>query len=535
MRTENSKEQVDVVVVGSGAGGGVIAKELGEAGLSVIVLDVGKRYVGDRDYPTDTQDFEVRAADVFEPADPRRDLYTVGAGPFTFSRVKGIGGSTLHYVGITPRFHESDFRTRSTDGVGEDWPFSYADLEPYYTRVEQELGTSGPEAPEANPFDAPRSAPFPTPPHPLNGAGVVIKRGADKLGLHFVREPVAMPTRDWGRRSRCVGAGTCHLGCKIAAKSSIDVTYVPKAEATGKVSFRTQAMAREITVGRDGKATGVIYIGEDGQERQVLARAVVVAGNAVETPRLLLMSKSALFPHGLANSNGLVGKYFTEHLAVFAAGVFPDRVDPWRGIPSAGMIQDFYETNRKNDFARGFTILVSNGSHWPLAVSRRTRGWGEAHKARTKQLFQHSVRLCSVGEQVPSADNEVTLDPTVKDCWGLPVPRITSRLSANDSAMVRGIGTRLTELLQASGASEISENAFLPGGSAHYLGTCRMGTNARTSVVDAWGRAHDVPNLFVGDSSVFVTSAAVNPSLTISAVATRTAEGIVAAFKRAEL
>jgi choline dehydrogenase-like flavoprotein len=529
------ERSVDVVVVGSGAGGGVLAKELGESGLSVVVLEAGPRFDPSKDYPTHRHDFEVTARDVFGTADPLRDRYTTTGAPFTYSRVKGVGGSTLHYAGVSPRLHESDFFVHGRDGVATDWPIRYEDLEPYYTRVERELGVSGPDGDESNPFDPPRSSRFPTPPHPFNLAGQTIKRGADKLGLHFVREPVAIPTLDWQGRRACVGAGTCMLGCQISAKSSIDVTYVSKAEATGRVEIRTGCMAREVTVSGDGKVRGVVYLDAKGVEQEVRARVIVLACNAVETPRLLLLSKSQLFPHGLANSSGLVGKYFTEHLAVYTRALFSDRVDPWRGIPTGGMIQDFYETNPQNDFARGFSLLLSSGQQWPLSVARSVGGWGKAHKKRMKESFAHIAALASVGEQLPDVGNEVRLDPFMKDSYGLPVPLLHTRLSENDRAMIRRIMTCQREILEAAGAREILEQSCEAGTSSHYMGTCRMGRDPRSSVVDAWGRAHDVPNLFIADSSVLPTVGAVNPALTISALATRTAEAIIAALERRDL
>ena len=530
------KQATDVVVIGCGAGGGVMAKELGETGLAVVVLEAGRRYDPTTDYPTNRTDFEVRAKTVFHPEDDRRDRYTLPRGNwFSYGRVKGVGGSTLHYLAIAPRLHASDFRVRSEDGVADDWPIRYRDLEPYYSRVEYELGVSGPDGAEANPFDPPRSEPYPTPPHEFNGASRAVKRGADKLGLHMVREPVAIPTKSWNGRPACVGAGTCHLGCSISAKSSIDVTYVPKAQATARVEIRPECMAHEITIGADGNAQSVVYFDAAGREQEIRARAIVVAGNAVETPRLLLMSTSSRFPDGLANSSGLVGKYFTEHLAVFTYGLFSERLDPWRGIPSGGLIQDYYATDACNNFARGWSIVVTNSSHWPLSVAQRVPGWGAEHKARTKKLFAHFTGLVSIGEQLPDVRNQVTLDPIIKDNFGLPVPHLVNRTHENDQAMIKAISVRLKELLEAAGAKEIWGNEHEPGMSAHYLGTCRMGTNPSTSVVDPWCRTHDVPNLFVGDGSVFVTCGAVNPALTISALATRTAEGIVAAFRRGEL
>jgi choline dehydrogenase-like flavoprotein len=527
---------VDVVVVGSGAGGAVVAKELGEAGFTVVVLEAGRRFDPFTDYVADRVDFEVFAKDAFRAEDAARDLYTTAPGrPFAYTRVKGVGGSTLKYAGMSPRLHESDFRVRSEDGVAEDWPIAYADLEPYYARVEHELGVSGPSGVDANPFEAPRSGPFPTPPHPFNRAGIAVKRGAEALGLHMVREPLAMPSREWNGRPACIGAGTCHLGCSIWAKSSMDVTYVARAEATGRVEVRSECMASRIVLGRDGRARGVVYFDKEGREQAVNARAVVLAANAVETPRLLLLSACSQFPHGVANSSGLVGKYFMEHLAVFAHGLFPERLDPWRGTPTGGMIQDYYATNRRNDFARGWTILVTANSHWPLAMARRVAGWGAAHKARVQQVFGHSVCLASIGEQLPNVQNQVTLDPTARDALGLPAPHLINEPRENDRAMIRAISASLRAVLEAAGATEIWRTEQTPGASSHYLGTCRMGRDPATSVVDARGRAHDVPNLFVADGSAFVTGGAVNPALTISALATRTAAGIVSSAKAGEL
>jgi choline dehydrogenase-like flavoprotein len=532
--SQSRRDTADVVIIGSGAGGGVIAKELGEAGLCVVVLEAGKRFRPHDDYPTGATDFEVRANNVFAAADPRRDRYTTPpALPFHYNRVKGVGGSTLAYHAMSPRMHESDFRVRSQDGVADDWPISYADLEPYYTKVEYELGVSGPDDEAANPFEPFRSRPYPTPGHELNRASRVIKRGADKLGLHLVREPLAIPTRDWQGRPGCINAGTCRLGCKIASKSSIDVTYIPKAERTN-VEVRAECMAREITVGPDGKARSVIYFTNDGREHEVFARVIVVAGNAVETARLLLLSRSNHFPNGLANSSGLVGKRFMEHLSVFAFGVFSERLEPWRGVPTGGIIQDFYETNPANSYVRGCTISVENDNQWPLATAKGIPGWGVEHKDRMKDVFGHRVGLASDGEQLPDERNQVELDSHVKDNYGLPVPLLKMTYFQNEMAMVDSIKRRLRDIFEAAGAREINIEPFTPGYSSHYLGTCRMGNDPKISVVNAWCRTHDVPNLFVGDGSVFVTGGAVNPALTISALASRTAEGIVAAFRRSE-
>ncbi|HXG04669.1 MAG TPA: GMC family oxidoreductase [Candidatus Binatia bacterium] len=530
-----TRTAADVVVVGCGAGGGVAAKTLAEAGLRVVVLEAGPRFRPDRDYPTDRPDFETSAAAVLAP-DPERDRYTWrGRERFDYTRVKGVGGSTLAYLGVVPRLHESDFRVRSEDGVAEDWPLGYADLEPYYEEVEYELGVSGPDGAEASPFDPPRRMPYPTPPHDFNRASLAIKRGAERLGLHFTREPLAIPTKPWQGRPACVRAGTCQLGCTVEAKSSIDVTYVPKAERTGRAEIRPLSTVRALTVDTGGRVRSAVYLDAAGHEHEVAARAIVLAGNAVETPRLLLLSRSRRFPDGLANSSGLVGRYFMEHLAVCAWGVFAERLDPWRGVPAGGSIQDFYATDPRNPFVRGFTIEVNAAQQWPLAVARRVGGWGAAHLRRMRQVFGHLIGLATVGEQLPNAANRVTLDPRVRDRFGLPVPRLENRPGANDRAMIAVMKRRLRQVLEAAGAVEIWEPEFLPGWSAHYLGTCRMGRDPRASVVDPWGRTHDVPNLFIADGSVFVTGGAANPALTIMALALRTARFIVESFRRGEL
>ncbi len=529
------KQTTDVVVIGCGAGGGVVAKELAESGISVIVLESGKRFRPFRDYRTHKQDFETTAKKVFAPDDPRRDRYT-SENPNWFgyyNRVKGVGGTTLRYMGISLRFHESDFRVYSEDGVADDWPITYNELEPYYTKVEYELGVSGPNSIYVNPFAPPRNKPYPTPHHEFNPASQAVKRGADNLGLHMVPASVACPTKPWKGRVACIECGACELGCLISAKSSIDVTYVRRAESTGRVDILPQSMAREITVGPDGKVRSVIYFDKNGKEQEIYARAIVVAGNTVETPRLLFLSKSKQFPNGLANSSGLVGKYFTKHISTSTVGLFSERLYTWRGIPAGGIIQDYYATNKRNNFVRGWGIELNNGGNWPLSVGTEIPGWGKSHRARMKEVFGHCVRIGTVGEQLPDIRNQVTLDPDIKDHVGIPVPRLNNGPSENDMEMLKAMSRESKDILKAAGAIEIWEEKV--SSSAHLSGACRMGTDKKKSVVNSWCRAHDIPNLFIADSSVFVTGAAVNPSLTIMALATRTAEGIVASFKRGEL
>jgi choline dehydrogenase-like flavoprotein len=262
---------------------------------------------------------------------------------------------------------------------------------------------------------------------------------------------------------------------------------------------------------------------------------VVVAGNAVESARLLLLSESSLFPEGLANSSGLVGKYFFEHLAVFTEAVFEQRVDPYRGTHGGGMIEYYCETNPEHDFVRGWTFEVNNGWLWPYSTARRIAGWGLEHKDAMRKNFGRIVGIATVGEQLPTVDNSVNLDPAVVDNHGVPVPRITNRVGANDRAMLKVIKARTVDLLEASGAVDIGEPRHNLGGSSHYMGTCRMGDDAQKSVLNRWCQSHDVPNLFVADSSGFVTGGTSNPALTVQALAAYSADAMIDLAGRGDL
>jgi choline dehydrogenase-like flavoprotein len=313
----------------------------------------------------------------------------------------------------------------------------------------------------------------------------------------------------------------------------MDVTYVPKAEATGRVEIRAECLAREITIGANGKVKSVIYFNPAGKEQEIAARAVVLAGNAVESPRLLLLSASTQFPNGLANSSGTVGKFFMEHLSTAVTARFREPLEPWMGPPGGGYMQDFYETKSRHDFARGWQIMINQDWSWPQAVAMNNLGWGSAQKAKIRNMVGHSFELSACGEQLPDERNTVTLSLDEKDHRGVPVPHITSEHRDNDRKMIVAFTRSLEELFQAAGAEVVFQpEDHKPGTSAHYMGGCRMGKDPCTSVVDPWGRTHDVPNLFIADGSVFVTGAGANPTLTIAALATRTAEHMVAAFKR---
>jgi len=421
---------------------------------------------------------------------------------------------------------------RTLDGVADDWPIKYEDLAPYYEEVEIALGVSGKAG---APGEAPRG-PYPLPPFAFNCASQTMQAGARKLGWELWPSPLAINSVPYDGRPACVRCGaTTVTGCPIGAKGTPDVTYIRKAEATGRVQVRPLCTAREITVDPQGRASGVVYFDQDGQEQEQKARLVVLAANAVETPRLLLLSTSSLFPDGLANSSGLVGKYFTEHIAVFTRAEFEQRLDPYRGHHGGGMIEFFYETRPEHDFARGWTFEVNNGYMWPYSTARKISGWGQDHKDAMREKFGRLVGTATVGEQLPDINNAVRLDPDVVDNYGIPVPCITNKLGENDQAMLKTIKKRNVELLEAAGAVDVWEPQHKPGGSSHYLGTCRMGDDPQTSVVNRWCQSHDVPNLFIADSSPFVTGGAANPALTIQALAAYTSDYMIDAARRGDL
>jgi choline dehydrogenase-like flavoprotein len=295
-------------------------------------------------------------------------------------------------------------------------------------------------------------------------------------------------------------------------------------------------MAREIALDSSGRAKGVVYFDRNRTEHSVEARAVVLAANAIETPRLLLLSTSSRYPSGLANSSGLVGKYLLDHLDAGALAYCEELLEGWKGVPVSAMLQDFYETNQRNPFVRGWLLEVSTGGSWPIALARRIGGWGSTHKAAMKRRFGHELSIFAQGEQTPDIRNQVLLDPTMTDHFGLPVPKIVSEARGNDLPMLKAMSQSIRELLTAMGVKEVlSEWSHQPGASTHYMGTCRMGTDPRNSVVDRWGRTHDVPNLFIADGSTFVTGGAAHPTLTLMALAARTSDHIVERFKTGDI
>ncbi len=509
----------DVLIIGAGAAGGVLAKELAEAGFTVVVLEAGPHWVPERDFVSDE-----RGAEQLYWTDPRvttgRDPIELGANVTG----KGVGGSTVHYSMVALRMHESDFMVGTLGGVAHDWPIRYEDLEPYYERVETELGISGPVR---WPWSPHRRGPYPYREHPLNSVAQLFARGCDRLGIRWAPAPIATISARKGDRPPCVYRGFCIYGCSTNAKSSTLVTYIPRAIAAG-AEIRAECMATRVNVGPDGRARSVTYLRRlaDGHvvEEEQAAELVILSCYSVETPRLLLASAQRGHPDGLANSSGLVGKGLMVHSANIVHGRFPEIVYQYKGPPTLALTQDFYETDDRNDYVRGFTIEPIGP--FPIAFAKQVASglglWGRELRELMFD-YNHYAALGLVGECLPDDENTVTLDPDEKDDHGLAVARVPFGWGENDRRLFRAGADREREILEAAGA----EVTWEAEDTSHLMGACRMGDDATTSVVDQWCRTWDVPNLFVCDGSVFVTSSASNPSLTIQAIAARTADYIV--------
>ncbi|MEA3176811.1 MAG: hypothetical protein QOI59_334 [Gammaproteobacteria bacterium] len=545
-RTFKTDESVDFVVVGSGAAGGVIARELSVAGFSVVVLEQGPR-LNATDFEHDELKYTflhgITNDPVASPQTFRRsaaDTAKQGKGvinPLVYARI--VGGSSTHFTANFWRFHEIDFNERSVlggipDTAFADWPISYQDLERYYTQVEWDIGVSGLAG--SSPFDPPRSKPYPMPPLPVKSSGVLLERGARKLGLHPFPAPMAIVSKPYRGRPACVNCGFCMgFGCEVMAKSSVLYTMIPEAEATGRCEVRSRSYVFRVESDPQGRATGVHYFDSEKRAQFQKARAVVVSANGAETPRLLLNSTSARFPHGLANSSGMVGKHlmFNQQTAVHA--VFEHELNEYKSVQVTRVVHDFYNSDPRRGFYGGGGIDARIGRQpigWALASGGDLPTWGQALKARM-EAFPRSMVAAGHITSLPLETNNVSLDPTLKDAWGVPAIRVTYKDHPDDLAAARFIRDRSADIVAAAGAQKIwKEEVTERSISVHLLGTCRMGNDPALSVTDKYHRAHDVPNLFVCDGSSFVTSGRGQPTMTIQALAFRAADHM-ARFARA--
>jgi choline dehydrogenase-like flavoprotein len=545
--TFQTREPVDFVVIGSGAAGGVMARELSQAGFSVVVLEQGP-YRRTEDVSHDElavsidlglqgdepQTFRRTAAD---PAEPYADPFH----PAHYART--VGGSSTHFTANYWRFRPIDFKERSVIGsipgtALEDWPISYEELEPYYTKVDWEVGVSGVPGPN-DPF---RSRPYPHPPLPVKSSGVLFERGARKLGFRPHVAPMAILSEPRPGRGACAHCGAC-MGfmCEMNAKSSTLATMIPEAEATGRCEIRAESTVHRIEVDDSGRVRDVVYFDRDGAVQAQAAKAVVLCANGAESPRILLMSESSRFPQGLANGSGLVGKHLMFNGGSLVNAWFEEPLNEFKSQGVTRICTDWWDTDPKRGFYGGGGLDGRQIYNGPIlfalaGIPSEDRHWGLEFRRALAEQFTRSMQTLSHTTSLPQETNTVTLDDELKDGFGRPVLRITYKDHPDDLAMMRYLQDRGAEIMEAAGATRVwKEPVREQSVGFHLLGTCRMGNDPATSVVDKYHRSHEVPNLFICDGSSLVTSGRGQPTMTIQALAFRAAEHLVEAARNGDL
>ncbi len=529
---------VDVVVVGAGAAGGIVAEQLALAGLRVALLERGPRLA----FPQTGHD-ELRSqrttvlGNAFGPEDHgyvrlaetspgqfRRVLPSQGA----YNNIAAcVGGGTMSYGAMAWRFLERDFRMKSVYGAPagstlDDWPISYSDLEPFYTKAEWEIGVSGKRG--ANPFEAARSKAYPMPALPYNTEAGVLDAAARRLGWHPFPIPMAINSIAYQGRPACIGCPHCvGFACEVNAKNSTAVTAIPRAIATGQCELRTGCQARRIVMADGARAASVEYF-RDGALDEQPCRAVVVSCSATESPRLLFQSATRVHPRGLGNSSGWVGRNLQGHAYAGAYGLFEQELFDGLGPAARVACCDF--SHGLPNGLKGGAMLANEFIRLPYLFSRSVVPpdvplWGIKHKRYVRQYYKRSASVKAPVQEMPVFDCRVELAPELTDGWGMPTVKIGGRRHPFDRDVARFIAARCEEWLKEAGASRTWTS--MPGagvsGGQHQAGTCRMGNDPKTSVVDRFCRIHDLDNVWVVDGSVHVNNGGFNPSLTIQAIA----------------
>jgi choline dehydrogenase-like flavoprotein len=543
-----TSDEVDFVIIGSGAAGGVLAKELSTNGFRVVVLEQGP-YLTEADFSHNEIDVlfnhQLTNNPKSQPTTFRKTPQDQSKKQYSVMYGRCVGGSSVHFTANFWRLHEIDFVERSK--VGEvpgaslvDWPIRYEDLEPYYTKVEWEVGVSGLAG--ASPFDPPRSRPYPMPPLPVKGSGVIFERAARKLGYHPFPAPMAILSQPRAGRSACVNCGFClGFGCEVKAKSTSLSAMIPVAEATGRCEIRPNCYVHRIETDKDGHAAGALYFDSKKNTHLQKAKAVIVCANGAETPRLLLLSTSPQFPNGLANSSGVVGKHLMPNSGAVVLATFDEPLNDYKGFAVSRIFHDFYEMDLKKTGIYGGGGVDARFDLTPIGFAMGslppgTPKWGSDFKKALRQNFTRTMEIFCHGTSLAVESNSFSLDPDVKDAWGLPALRMTFKDHPNDLKLAEWMKDRAMEILDAAGAKQkwgfpIQEQQF----AVHLLGTCRMGNDPKTSVINRDHRTHDVPNLFLCDGSSMVTSGRGQPTMTIQALAFRAADRITALAKRGEI
>ena len=515
MRRHADADEVDIAIVGCGAGGGVLAQRLARAGWSVVALDAGPFWDPDADWVSDEAGShhlywtEPRVIDGTDPV----PLGSNNSG-------RGVGGSMVHFAGYAPRLHPSDFRTSTLDGVGADWPIGYDDLKPYYEQLEAELPVAGQDWPWGDPHAYRQS------PHPIGGNGEIFLRGARAVGIEARVGPVAIPNGRFGNRPHCIYRGFCLQGCKVNAKASPLITHIPDALANGAEIRPDSHVSRVVVDDRSGLVTGVEYL-RAGRQHYQRARAVAVAGYSIETPRLLLLSASARYPEGLGNEHDQVGRYLMVQGAPQTAGRFASEIRMYKAPPPEVSSEQFYETDPEQNYRRGWSIQTVSPLPITWAEHVAAQGhWGEPLREYMRD-YVHWATLGSLCEYLPLPENRVTLADE-KDRHGLPVAHFAYSQCDNDKALTKAATQSMERILKAAGAEEvITIDRY-----AHLVGGARMATVAEQGVVDRDHRVFGVPNLYLVDGSVLPTQGAANPALTIMSLAARAADRLIRLGRR---
>ncbi|MFV2064220.1 MAG: GMC oxidoreductase [Chloroflexota bacterium] len=525
-----ASEPADVLIVGGGASGGVVARRLAEAGFGVVCLEQG-RWHDKTDYRGVELDWELTARKQWSGSPNIRDLpedYPVDdrdspVSPLMFA---GVGGSLLLYAGSWPRMLPSDFHVRSLDGIADDWPLTYDELRPYYERSDRHFGVSGMGGDPAYPAGGDP----PLPPLPIGVAGLKVARAHTRLGWHWWPEANSILSAPYQGRHPCVQRSTCQQGCNEGAKATTDLTHWPQAIAHG-ARLVTGARVRRLETNAAGLVNGATWIDVDGVEHFERAKVVVLAANAIGTARLLLLSDSPAHPDGLANSSGLVGKRLMMHPFANVAGLFDDDLESWQGQFGCSIESfEFYETDERRGFVRGAKWgLAPTGGPINAALPSRAgeQAWGPDHHLHMRSHFGRGANWGLFGEDLPDEANTVVLSPTLTDSSGVPAPELHYKVSDNSRRLLDFHVEKASQSLLEAGAHSVEVDRLMRYSGWHLLGTARMGDDASSSVVDRWNKAHDAPNLYVVDGSTFVTSGGVNPTSTICALALRAADHMV--------
>jgi choline dehydrogenase-like flavoprotein len=520
MREYELDQEVDFLIVGTGAGGATLACRLAEQGFSVVALDAGAWWRPLEEFASDEahqQKLYWTDARICDGENPLK----MGGN----NSGKAVGGSMVHFAMVSLRFRPEWFKSRSVLGYGADWPLDWREMWHYYDEVEHALSISGPVN---YPWGPPRRR-YPYRSHELNAAALVLARGAEAMGIDWTPTPLATISAPHGKSPPCVYRGFCVSGCATNAKQSALVTWIPRAVKAG-AEIRDLSMAGRIETNDAGRAVGVEYFRE-GQWRFQRARNVVVAGYAIETPRLLLLSANRRFPDGLANSSGLVGKNLMVQSNQAVWGVMDEEIRSYKGPPSLAISEHWNYEDRGKDFFGGYAYMSQGPLPIGWAATLNGRGLWGAELSREMQKYNHQAGLKIVGETLPQERNRVTLADE-KDQYGLPIARITYSFCDNDRKLIAHSLDFMEQALAAAGGREIWREE---DDTCHLNGTARMGDDPKTSVVNADCRSWDIPNLWICDGSVFPTVGGVNPSLTIQAIACRTADRIGALAARGDL